>query len=223
MVTIDLAKFARCSKFSSCHTNLLTKIIQKMTLGNEEKILLILDLDETLIFATQKELAQKADFEVFGYHVYKRPYLEEFIEKIKDDFLLAIWSSASDDYVKAITQQIIPKEIELEFVWGRSRCTYKKNVQIDEYGYYNDDYQSHYHYIKSLKKVKRKRYLLNRILIVDDTPHKSKNNFGNAIYPKEFRGEADDELKQLAKYLKTLKDKTNVRSIEKRNWRNKIK
>ena len=139
-------------------------------------------------------------------------------------FLIAIWSSASDDYVEEITKRIIPKDIKLEFVWGRSRCTYRRNLRIDEYGYYDDDVRNHYHYIKPLKKVKRKGFNLNRILIVDDTPHKSKDNFGNAIYPKEFTGDAEDkELKLLAKYLKTLKDKENVRRIEKRNWKNRIK
>jgi len=194
-----------------------------MDYKNDEKILLILDVDETLIFATDTALNRKADFVVFDYHIYKRPYLEEFLEAIKDDFLLAIWSSASDDYVEEIARQIIPNEIELEFVWGRSRCTYRRNFQIDEYGYYNDDFRKHYHYIKPLKKVKRKGFKLERILIVDDSPHKSKDNFGNAIYPKEFTGDTkDEELKLLAKYLHSLKDKENIRRIEKRNWQSRI-
>ena len=195
-----------------------------MEFKNDEKILLILDVDETLIHATEKELNQKVDFRIFDYNIYKRPFLDEFLKEVKSDFLIAIWSSASDDYVEEITKRIIPKDIKLEFVWGRSRCTYRRNLRIDEYGYYDDDVRNHYHYIKPLKKVKRKGFNLNRILIVDDTPHKSKDNFGNAIYPKEFTGDAEDkELKLLAKYLKTLKDKENVRRIEKRNWKNRIK
>ena len=194
-----------------------------MEFKNDEKILLILDVDETLIHATEKILNQKADFKIFSYYVYKRPFLDEFIEAIKNDFLIAIWSSASDDYVDEITKRIIPKDIELEFVWGRSRCTYRRNLRIDEYGYYDDDFRNHYHYIKPLKKVKRKNFNLDRILIVDDTPHKSKDNFGNAIYPRAFTGDIEDtELRLLAKYLQTLKDKENVRQIEKRNWQNRI-
>ena len=195
-----------------------------MEYKNDKKILLILDVDETLIHATDKELNQKVDFKIFNYNVYKRPFLNEFLEEIKNDFLLAIWSSASDDYVEEIAKRIIPQEIELEFIWGRSRCTYRRNLQIDEYGYYDDDFRNHYHYIKPLKKIKKKGYNLNRILIVDDSPHKSKDNFGNAIYPNEFTGDSTDkELKLLAKYLKSLKDKENVRRIEKRNWQNRIK
>lgn len=194
-----------------------------MKYKNDEKILLILDVDETLIHATRQELSQAADFEIFNYKVYKRPYLDEFLKAISNDFLVAIWSSASDDYVEEIAKRIIPNEVELEFVWGRSRCTYQRNLQIDEYGYYDDDPINHYHYIKPLKKVKRKGFNLERILVVDDSPHKSKDNYGNAIYPSAFTGDSQDvELKLLAKYLKLLRDKENVRRIEKRNWRNRI-
>ena len=194
-----------------------------MSFKNENKILLILDIDETLIHARETQLNRKSDFVIFNYSVYKRPFLKDFLLKVKDDFLIGVWSSASDGYVEAIVKKIFPKEINLEFVWGRSRCTYRRNLQIDEFGYYDDNYSNHYHYIKPLKKLKRKGYNLNRILIVDDSPHKCQDNYGNAIYPKEYKGEQnDDELKFLAKYLNTLKDKENVRWIEKRNWKSKF-
>ncbi len=184
---------------------------------NEHKTLLILDIDETLIFASRDKLNRAADIELFNYYIYKRPNLAEFLIQLKEDFLLAIWSSASDDYVKEIVNLIVPPEIELEFVWGRSRCTYKLNFEADKYVYY--DSFNHYDYIKPLKKLKNKGYMLARILIVDDTPHKSKLNYGNAIHPQEYLGDStDNELLMLAKYLKTLKDSVNVRNLEKRNW-----
>jgi hypothetical protein len=36
--------------------------------------LLILDLDETLIYAAEIPLARSPDFLVYDYHLYKRPY-----------------------------------------------------------------------------------------------------------------------------------------------------
>ncbi len=186
-------------------------------------MLVVLDLDETLIHATKNKLDQKADFQLFDYHVYKRPYLNDFLTEINEDFLLAVWSSASDDYVEKMIKLIFPKEIKLEFVWGRSRCTYRRNLQIDEYGYYDDNHLSHYHYIKPLKKIKKYGYDLGKILIIDDSPHKCQDNFGNAIYPKEFKGEKqDDDLKFLSQYLKTFIGMKTVRRIEKRNWRFKF-
>ena len=194
-----------------------------MDIINKDKTLLVLDVDETLVHATEKQLDRAEDFKIANYNVFIRPYLSEFIEGVKDDYMIAIWSSATDDYVEEVVKRIIPKTIELKFVWGRSRCSFKRNLKIDDRGYYSDNYLDHYNYVKPLKKLKRKGYQLNRILIVDDTPHKSQDNYGNAIYPKEYRGELeDDELKYLLEYLKILKDKTDIRHIEKRNWRVKI-
>ncbi|WP_299889997.1 HAD family hydrolase [uncultured Lacinutrix sp.] len=190
----------------------------------ENKILLVLDIDETLVHATPTELNRKADFKVFNYYVYLRPYLNHFLNEIKNDFSVAVWSSASDDYVEEVVKIIFPEEMKLEFVWGRSRCKPKRFLNVDNFGNYESRYLDHYNFIKPLKKVKKKGFSLDKILIIDDTPHKSSDNFGNAIYPKEYLGELDDdELKALSEYLKTLKDKTNVRKIEKRGWRNNLK
>jgi len=43
------------------------------------RTLLILDLDETLIYATETALDRPADFSVYGYHVYRRPHLDAFL------------------------------------------------------------------------------------------------------------------------------------------------
>jgi len=191
-----------------------------MKVKNIDKTLIVLDLDETLIHGKEEALGRAADFKVFGYHIYKRPFLREFLERLQKDFLLAIWSSASDEYVEAISERLIDQTINWQFVWGRSKCLYKRNRQIDGNGYFHTDYENHYHYIKPLKKVKKLGFHLNRILIIDDSPHKCQLNFGNAIYPKAFKGEIeDDELKYLIEYLKIFVDRPTVRNVEKRGWR----
>lgn len=186
----------------------------------ENKILLILDLDETLIHATSQKIRDDFDFQVYHYFVHKRPYLDEFIKICSENFLLAVWSSASDDYVAEIVKKIFPQNIKLEFIWGRSRCTPIISPQIDEYGNYNLDTSSHYDYAKLLKKVKKRGFNLEKVLIVDDTRTKVMNSYGNAIYPKEYKGELEDtELQHLAKYLLTLQNEENLRTLEKRFWR----
>ena len=181
--------------------------------------LLILDLDETLIHASATKVRDDFDFQLFHYFVYKRPGLAEFLNICAQHFKLAIWSSASDDYVQAVVQQIVPPGITLEFVWGRSRCTPFTTPQIDEYGYYNLDGTSYYEYAKRLKKVRRRGFLLSQTLIVDDTPAKVQQNYGNAIYIRPYLGGSkDEELSYLTPYLLTLLGQENVRTIEKRNW-----
>ena len=190
--------------------------------ASDDKILLILDLDETLIYATEKPLSRPSDFQALGYYVYKRPYLEEFLRGCNQHFTLAIWSSASDDYVEAIIKQIVPPDVPLAFIWGRSRCTFCAATYIFDTDHYVD-YFNHYNYIKVLKKVTKRGYSLERVLIVDDTPSKAKRNYGNVIYPTEYNGEvADQGLPLLLTYLHSLKDTPNVRILEKRNWKAKV-
>ncbi len=172
--------------------------------------LLVLDLDETLLYATKDKLEQREDFVVGPYYVYVRPNLDYFLSEMAGDFKLAIWSSADDTYVHELVDKIKPDAVDFEFIWGRSRTTKKRISVTDEY-----------YYLKRLSKVKRKGFLLERTLIIDDTAEKSMLNYGNAIQIAEFTGNAnDDELLLLASYLKQLKNVRNFRQIEKRYWRN---
>ncbi|MBA6316905.1 NIF family HAD-type phosphatase [Cellulophaga baltica] len=176
----------------------------------ENKILLILDLDETLIHATQRKLDIDFDFQYADYFIYRRPNLEWFLKSMSVDFKLAVWSSADDKYVEEIVERIKPSSIDFEFVWGRTRCTTKRDYELDEYVHE-----------KRLKKVKKQGFSIERILMVDDSPEKTKDNYGNAIYVTAFEGKQNDtELKNLAEYLNSIKSSSNVRSFEKRKWRN---
>lgn len=183
-------------------------------------MLLILDLDETLIHASAVKIRDDFDFQVYHYYVYQRPGLTEFLTRCGAHFTLAVWSSASDDYVRAVVSQIFPPTLPLAFVWGRSRCTRFRLPELDEQGFTSLDYATSYEFAKRLKKVTRQGFDLKRTLIVDDTPEKVSHNYGNAIYIKPFVGARDDqELAYLADYLLTLKNEANVRTIEKRGWR----
>ncbi len=174
--------------------------------------LLILDLDETLIYGADREGPRPCDFRVGPFHVHKRPYLHEFLLGAGKLFNLAVWSSASSDYVSAIAANILPPDLEWAFVWSRDRCTAKRNLETFET-----------EYIKDFKKVKRVGYDLARVLIVDDTRHKAARNYGNAIPIVPFEGDPDDdELRLLLKYLESLVAVENFRAIEKRGWRSKV-
>jgi RNA polymerase II subunit A small phosphatase-like protein len=174
------------------------------------KSLLVLDLDETLLYATKDKLIQQEDFLVGPYYVYVRPNLECFLSRVAQDFKLAIWSSSDDTYVQELVDKIKPATVNFEFIWGRSRTTKKRKSVTDEY-----------YYVKRLSKVKKKGFLLERTLIIDDTAEKSMLNYGNAIQIAEFTGNANDnELLLLASYLKKFIRVENVRQIDKRYWRN---
>ncbi|MEO9514364.1 MAG: HAD family hydrolase [Paracoccaceae bacterium] len=183
--------------------------------------LLVLDVDETLIYGTEMPLDRDSDFRVQEFCIYRRPDLSQFLEACSEWYELGVWSSASDEYVESIVKEIFPKPELLHFVWGASKTTIKRTLPDDyeRFGTHLGDY----HFQKRLDKLGRFGWPLDRILIVDDSPEKCATNFGNAIYPARFEGdESDNELRYLASYLNELKNCENYRTIEKRHWRSSV-
>jgi Dullard-like phosphatase family protein len=171
--------------------------------------LLILDLDDTLIFSTEKKQASKEDFVVGKYFVYKRPGLNKFIGFVTDNFQIAVWTSSTSDYAQIIVNNIFGSPNILKFVWSRERCIWKMDLESGEY-----------YWIKDLKKVKKLGFDLEKVLVVDDSPEKLGRNYGNHIPIISFKGDSkDDELLKLISYLEMIKERDSFRSIEKRGWR----
>jgi TFIIF-interacting CTD phosphatase-like protein len=178
--------------------------------------LLILDLDETLIYSTETPLARKSDFLVYSYYVYKRPNLDNFIATCFEWFDVAVWTSSGAEYAASIVAAIFPDPHLLKFVWASDRCSIAINYNHNLI----DGYYPTYYSRKPLKKVKKYGYKLESIIAVDDTPRKWEKSYGNLVRIAPFEGdESDRELNYLLDYLNTLKDAENIRSIEKRGWR----
>lgn len=173
------------------------------------KKLLILDLDETLIHSSETKLAiRPPDFATTSYYVYKRPHLEAFLTFCKENFKVAVWTSSSEGYADVIVKNIFPENYPLEFVWARRRCT--RYFCPERY---------EFEHLKNLWKIKRKGFLLEQTIMLDDTPLKLKNSYGNLVCIPEYLGEIEDKsLKYLMSYLLDLKEVPNVRKVEKRNW-----
>ncbi len=180
-------------------------------MNDTKRKLLILDLDETLIFSDTQSLERREDFKIDGYYVYKRPDLNPFLKFCFINFDVAVWTSSTSDYADLVIKNIFPNPNKAKFVWCRERCTQRLNR--DSAGYY---------WIKDLKKVKRLGYDLGSVIMIDDSTEKLERNYGNHIFVTPYYGaKEDDELGLLQTYLLTLKDVSNVREIEKRGWKRK--
>lgn len=174
--------------------------------------LLILDLDETLIYSSLTKLSFSEDFKVDQYFVYKRPGIENFLNFISENFNFAVWTSSTSDYADGLVKQLFLDQSVLKFVWARDRCVSKIDIESREQ-----------YWIKDLKKVKKLGFDLEKILVIDDSPEKLQRNYGNHIPVIPFLGNPkDDELSRLINFLKKIINLDSVRSIEKRNWRNTI-
>jgi carboxy-terminal domain RNA polymerase II polypeptide A small phosphatase len=173
-----------------------------------EKKLLVLDLDETLVHASDFRLSHEESFSAGPYYVYARPHLDQFLGAVLKRFTVGVWTASGEVYASLVLERIFPAGT-LEFVWSSQRCTLARDWTTGEYGA-----------IKNLRKLKAKGYPLESIIAVDDTPSKYAKNYGNLVCVREFVGDPmDDELPLLAAYLEELAQVPNVRTIEKRNWR----
>jgi len=187
---------------------------------NTKKLLLIFDLDETLIHASQKKLDKDADFKIGKYYVYKRPFVDEFLQKCFDQYRIAIWSSADDEYVKEVVAQLVPTKIKLEFIWTRLNCSIKivRKPLLDEFDY-GGVYKEH-QWIKPLRRIKQKGIGIKSMLIIDNSPYKVVESRENALIIKSFEGnEKDEELKKLFLFLKKFNEVQDVRKVDKENWK----
>ena len=146
--------------------------------------LVIFDLDETLVHATDTKLPFEPDFEVPPYFVYQRPYVHELLSFAATRFDLAVWSSSSKEYVAAVTAKLFGSTYPLKFTWSVERCVQREDPRTNSYVY-----------IKDLRKVQGQGYAVEHITIVDDTPDKVKRQPRNHLHIKPFVGErGDNEL-----------------------------
>jgi len=174
-----------------------------------EPLLVILDLDETLVYATEAELDRAPDFRAVDYAVYKRPHLDEFLAGVFEIGRVAVWTSSGRGYAAEVIEQLFGSPSRLEFFWCAERCTYRFDHETR--GRYT---------VKKLHKVRRRGYDLARVVVVDDTPEKHILNYGNLIAVDSFEGRATDaELPHLLRYIRALEREPNVRAVEKRTWR----
>lgn len=174
------------------------------------KQLLVLDLDETLVYATERPLDRAPDFVIEDkYYVYRRPHLAAFLGYAFGHFGVGIWTSASADYATAVVASTVLPVGVPEFVWDIRRCTrrFKPELQRD-------------YWIKDLRKLRQLGYALERTLMIDDSAEMLERNYGNLIRVSQYTGEPDDkELHWLMLYLPTILAVDNVRTLDKRAWR----
>jgi len=187
--------------------------------------ILILDIDETLIYGWDPKLdpiearPQKIDFETCGrFQIMKRPHVDSFLRWCfqNDLFGVAVWSAAGKCHVEGVLENIcLPHELNtLEFVFYGNKCTSILQFPDDS----GDDIR--YLNIKDLKKVRRKGYDINRILVLDDQSRIWQRSYGNIICVKPFRGLNDDELLKVQPFIEQcFQNPQGVRGIEKRFWR----
>ncbi len=159
--------------------------------------LLVLDLDSTLIDSHDATLPEyKTEHpkheKVFGFfHVYERPFLDEYLDFVFSKFTyVALWSSAKKIWVDKIVRTIpsLKKyQDKFLFIWSRERSSHLGQDAIKS--------------TKPLKKIwrqsKYKKMGINssNTLIMDDIPTNYRLNRGNGVFIKPFEYQHDDIIR----------------------------
>lgn len=179
-------------------------------------MIIILDLDETLVHTSNKKI-EGLDYFTYTdeYIIHKRPYLDVFIKKlITDDYYdFAVWSAGTYDYVHHIVNTIFPKDIDLAFVLTRNDCNENRDKPLwKARTLYNETYRGNKKAIMSGSDEPVDVYLepksIHDFILIDDREYVTCYDTLNHLRIKSFEGSTrDTELKRLWEYLESNKGK----------------
>lgn len=177
--------------------------------------LLILDIDETLLFAATQPLTHQWHYKAERTWIYKRPYVDEFLDYCATYFQLGVWTSARDSYAREIFSQVFPN-LPLLFIFSEMHCVNETQS--------NGEIVS----VKSLANLTDYGVDLKRVLMVDDSKEKHYQNPANLVEVKPYYAEAeypelkDNELMLLKTFLGNVREQQNFLILDKTEWRHSV-
>ena len=177
---------------------------------------LILDLDQTLISAEAteeldiKKYKEKSKLFRFdnmdGYYmIYSRPYLQDFLDYIFNNFNVSIWTAASKDYALFIIEKIIinkKPDRKIDFIFFSYHCDISKKKK---------KYSKELSMLWDIHKING--YSEKNTVIIDDFKedvHKCQPNNCIIAVPFEFtkeNSENDTFLKDIIPQLDKMKSR----------------
>ena len=114
----------------------------------EQKLNVILDLDNTLLCAVPFEYISSEKYKIYSeklkyedfyfqgkplYRIYLRPHLEDFLDYLFDEFNVSVFTNAEKDYADFVVKNIIfgksTQPRKLDFVLYR----YHSNISLQNY------------------------------------------------------------------------------------------
>lgn len=175
-------------------TNINTHSSRCLPVQEEDKPTLALDLDNTLVYVSVKEL-QNYDHKITINHngkkqnvwIIERPGLQSFLTKLYDKYEIILFTAGIRQYGIKLLMKIDP-ELRIEYLLDRRFCTIagKNQKQQDIY-------------VKNLKILGRN---LSKVLIVDDKSYSFCLDPKNGILISYYTGNPNDRaLYKLKNYL----------------------
>lgn len=175
------------------------------------KGLIVLDIDETLISShvvSENELTEidqnKFDFnftlswksEIYHVFIKKRPFLDQFIEYLVENYEIAVFTAADREYATKI----------LEHLGILDKLKFFKSRESLSIGF---DWFKLFVYLKKLKSISD--IDLKKTVIIDDTKEVANRNSKNLIHVDRFKwnkidSQNDTTLLKVISLLEQIKD-----------------
>lgn len=181
-------------------------------------MILIIDIDETLVHSVRSNISPSIDrhdsknnsntFCIFDFIVYKRPYLDMFLDKVLNDnyYEVGIWSAGTYDYVHAIIDNIIPDKSKLKFIFTRDECDERDNKPL---GKVRD-------YVRQIDKRSYNR-TIHDFIIIDNKEGVTGFDHLNHLMIRDYEGDdMDCELDRLWDFLNKNRYRTSEYLVS--NW-----
>lgn len=174
------------------------------TRKNLNKIILIFDLDNTLIHAEDKNKS---------YNINIRPYfckLFKYLYKNRHKYIVGFWSSGIDWYVDTVIDTLMKPFGDWDFIIKFARHHDKNNKTYNiidlhtgrTYSYHNDMIVKNIEFLYTHKDFKYK-FCNKKIILVDDLVNNIKiNNKDNTYHIKSWKSNMCDDEELLILYRK---------------------
>ncbi|VDD97244.1 unnamed protein product [Enterobius vermicularis] len=183
--------------FQQCSDKLLLPLLPP---SDSDKKCLIIDLDETLVHSSFKPVENPdfvipVDIDNVTHQVYvlKRPYVDEFLEKIGDKFECVLFTASLAKYADPVAD-LLDKRGVFRTRLFRESCVFHKG-----------------NYVKDLTRLGRD---LRKIIIVDNSPASYAFHPDNAIaVPSWFDDMNDEELLAIIPLLERLAEADSIYSV----------
>lgn len=171
---------------------------------NSDMPTLVLDLDNTIVFSSVKELPSY-DHKIKIVHngkketvwIKERPGLQRFLDKMSEKYEIVVFTAGIQQYGIKVIKRIDPKR-KIRFMLDRRFC---RSVGLSQ--------NNHEIFTKDLSLLGRN---MNKIVLIDDRYYSFFLNESSGILIPSYNGEPeDDSLEKLEEYLSYCSDLSDLR------------